>query len=113
MAAAACRQLTLRFPNDERFGLTVQLNRAAASVALNIAEGNGRFTTKEYIHFLGIAHGSASEVITCIYIALELGYIDEADYLLTEYDQISRIITAIANKLRHNLQPSNPQNPKP
>lgn len=60
----AIYKLTSSFPDDERFGLTNQLRRAAVSVASNIAEGYGRSTKGEYFQFLGHARGSNFELQT-------------------------------------------------
>ena len=54
-------RITRDFPDDERFGLTVQLRRAAASIPTNIAEGCGRDGERELARFMSIAAGSASE----------------------------------------------------
>ena len=67
-------QLTQRFPADERFGLTQQLRRSAVSVPCNIAEGQARHTTKEFIHSISNSEGSLAEVDTQVMIATELQY---------------------------------------
>ena len=65
--------LTASFPVDERFGLVSQMNRAAVSIPSNIAEGYGRATTQDYLHFLRIARGSAFELETQLVLAGDLG----------------------------------------
>ncbi len=65
---------TRSFPKEERFGLTNQLRRASVSVPSNIAEGQGRLTPHEFLHFLGIARGSALEVETQLELAERLGF---------------------------------------
>lgn len=63
-----------------KFGLTSQIRRAAVSVPANIAEGAGRQSDKEFLHFLSNAQGSASELATELLIAHELGYINTRDH---------------------------------
>ena len=65
--------LTAKFPVGERFGLTSQMDRAAVSVPSNIAEGYGRATTQDYLHFLRIARGSVYELETQLVLAEDLG----------------------------------------
>jgi len=82
-------ELTRAFPSDERFGLTNQLRRAAVSIPSNIAEGNGRLNTREFIQFLAIARGSTLEVLTQLELANALGFskeepVREAEELATE-----------------------------
>ena len=70
--------LTAAFPVGERFGLVSQMNRAAVSIPSNIAEGYGRATTQDYLHFLRIARGSAYELETQLALAQDLGLCTEA-----------------------------------
>ena len=72
--------LTKRFPVIEQYALTSQLRRAAISVPLNIAEGSGRKTKKDFANFLRNAIGSTLEVITCLKIALQEKYISSEIY---------------------------------
>ncbi len=69
--------ITENYPTSERFGLTSQIQRAAVSIASNIAEGAGRLSKKEFLHFLSISNGSAYELETQVYISKDLEYISE------------------------------------
>lgn len=71
--------LTARFPNEEKFGLISQMRRAAVSVPSNIAEGQARRTTGDYIKFVSIAEGSLAELDTQLIISIELGFCDKND----------------------------------
>jgi four helix bundle protein len=62
------------FPADERFGLVSQMRRAAVSIPSNIAEGQARRTTGEFIQFLSQAEGSLAELDTQLILTVELGY---------------------------------------
>ena len=70
-------EITRKLPAEERFGLGDQLRRAAVSVPANIAEGQGRNHTKEFVQYLGIARGSLAELDTLLIVAHRLGYVNE------------------------------------
>ena len=71
--------LTSELPSDEKFGLTSQMRRAAVSVPSNIAEGQARRTTGDYIRFVSNAEGSLAELETQLTIAIELDYLNRTD----------------------------------
>ncbi len=91
--------LTSKFPETEKFGLTVQLRRAAISIASNIAEGSTRNNNKDKAHFTTIAFGSAVEVLNQLIISCELGFITEAEYieLRTQIESITNKLNALRN----------------
>ncbi len=92
---------THAFPTEERFGLTVQLRRAAVSIPANIAEGCGRSTEPEMNRFLDIAAGSASELEYLIQLARDLHYIDEDAYktLTLQVREVRRMLHGFMKQL--------------
>ncbi|MDO5979616.1 four helix bundle protein [Flavivirga spongiicola] len=72
-------KLTKSYPQEELYGLTNQIRRSVISIPSNIAEGVGRQSNKETIHFLFIAKGSLNEVETQLYLSFDLGYILEEE----------------------------------
>ncbi len=72
--------VTKKFPKEEQYGLTSQLTRAAVSISLNIAEGEGRRSDNDWSRFLLISLGSLNEVVTLLYICRNQKIIDEADF---------------------------------
>lgn len=89
-----------RFSKD--FGLRDQVRRASISIMLNIAEGFGRRTDKEFGQFLFIALGSAAEVQSALYIALDQKYIDESAFqdLYNQCSEVARLISGFIKYLR-------------
>lgn len=90
---------TETFPNEEKFGLTSQIRRAAVSIAANIAEGAGRKSDKEFIHFLSNTQGSASGVETELLIAHRLKYLNRDKYieLFNYLNEIGKLVTGLSN----------------
>ncbi|MFL9481606.1 four helix bundle protein [Chitinophagaceae bacterium LWZ2-11] len=84
------RDISPKLPREERYELTSQLMRAALSVPLNIVEGCGRYTDKDFAHFLDNALGSINETDYCCFAAVELKHIT-----VEEYDIINLIIEKI------------------
>lgn len=94
---------TSAFPREEMFGLTNQLRRASVSVASNIAEGQGRLTSGEFMHFLGMARGSALEVQTQLELAqrLNLGPTEQLESAQRQAVELVRIINSVITNLRN------------
>lgn len=91
-----------KFPENERYGLITQIQRASTSVPANIAEGWGRGSTKEYIQFLHIARGSLMELETHLIIAQKLSYIDtvNANIFQRYIEEIGKMINQLINSLK-------------
>lgn len=89
------------WPKEEIYGLTGQIRRAAVSVPSNIAEGQGRASTKEFLHHLSIAHGSLRELETQTLLAQRLGYLsDEASDHIPDYSaEVGRLLNGLMNAL--------------
>lgn len=98
-------EATKAFPKDEIYALTNQLRRAAVSVPSNIAEGQGRFSTNEFKHFLGNARGSLFEAQTQVVIATRLGYLsqEKADALLERSAEVARILHGLVSSLERQV----------
>lgn len=95
-------RVTKNFPNEEKYGLTSQIRRAAVSVPSNIAEGYGRKTTSEYIHALYIAYGSNCELETQLLLSGDLAYITQEDMnkLIQDIGEIERMLKALIKSLK-------------
>jgi four helix bundle protein len=85
------------FPKAETYGLTSQIRRAVVSVASNIAEGQGRLTSGEFVHFLGLARGSLLELNAQLEIALDLTYLEAKVY--QDLDQEVYRVLGLLNRL--------------
>lgn len=98
--------LTNRLPAEERYGLAVQIRRAAVSIPSNIAEGYGRRSTKDYIRYLWIANGSLKELETQVLLLIELNYVapDTCSPILREIGDIERMLNAMLKSLEKKVQ---------
>ena len=88
---------TRKFPRSEIYGLTPQANRAALSVAANLAEGSARTSRKDQAHFTQIAYGSLMELACLLILAVDLEFLlsEEESTLREEIEAISRQLNAL------------------
>ena len=99
--AEECYRTTRAFPKDELFGMTSQIRRAAASIPANIAEGQGRQSTKEFLRFLSISRGSLKELETHLILCQRVGLLsdEQLESLLNLTDEISRMLSGLRKSL--------------
>ena len=95
-------RITKKLPKEELYGLTNQMRRSAVSVPSNIAEGNGRASTGDYVRFLTIARGSVAEVETQLLIGVRLDFLSQEDIAaaLSLIDEVGRMLNSMIKKLR-------------
>lgn len=102
--------LLKKFPREEQYALCDQLRRAVISVPSNIAEGFGRYSSKEQVHFFEIAYGSLREVDCQMDIACDLAYISpsEQSEVETQVNKVSAILAGLRNKRLSSSSTPNP-----
>jgi len=90
-------RVTERFPRSEMFGITSQMRRAAMSIVLNVAEGNGRWTDRDQRSFIVTARGSACEVEAVVYLAEDLGLItpETSEHIRKKTNEIGRMLNGL------------------
>lgn len=95
-------QLTNSGDFSKDFGLRDQLRRASVSIMANISEGFGRRSDKEFANFLNMAHGSAAECQSHLYVALDLGYVSEQAFqsLYESFGECSKMVISLSHHLR-------------
>jgi len=94
-------KISKKFPAEEKFSLTPQMRRAAASICTNLMEGSHRLGKKEFRQFVGIAKGSAGELKYHLLLAKDLGYLPEDQFatLRSEAEEISKMLNGLASSL--------------
>ena len=92
--------LLKKFPKEEQYALCDQLRRAVISVPSNIAEGSGRYSVKEQLHFIEIAYGSLLEVECQIDIAHDVKYVSDSEFVNVnnQIDKVSTLLSGLRNK---------------
>lgn len=90
-----------QFPKEENFALSSQLRRAAISIPSNIAEGSGRVSPKEQLHFVSIAYGSLMEVYCQLQISHDIGYINDETFNDFRFyvDDIGKLLSGLRKSL--------------
>jgi four helix bundle protein len=98
-------RLTRAFPKQEVYGLTSQIQRAAVSVACNLAEGHARDSTREFLHHVSMALGSLAEVETQLLLAQRLAYLRGADLerILSKGEQVGKMLRGLQKSLKAKL----------
>lgn len=96
-------RVTKNFPKEEVYGLTSQMKRAASSIPMNIAEGCGRNTDKDFARFLVIAFGSANELEYQVILSTDLSYLDQeqSTTLLTELEEVKKMLNGLIKKINN------------
>lgn len=100
-------KFTKQFPKEELYGITNQMRRCAVPIPANIAEGSGRKNKAEFIQFLHIALGSASELETHLIISQRLGFLSSNSYdeIMNALNEIIKMICGLINSL-NSLNPT-------
>jgi len=106
--AEAVYAATREYPKDEMYGLTSQTRRSAVSVPSNIAEGQGRGSSREFVRFLAVARGSLCELETQLLLGARLQYVDGAviDALLKQSGTVGRLLNGLIRSIAPPADPS-------
>ena len=100
-------RMTKSFSSEERFGLQSQIRRGAVSVAANLVEGSARRSQRDYLHFVGISIGSASEVRYLLDLSVRLAFVSPQDgaNLRDRYSRVIRALQALVSSLSRSPRP--------
>ena len=94
-------KMTRAFPDDERFGLTSQMRRAAVSISSNIAEGSSRFSKADFARFVEIATGSVFEVVSQSFISKRESFLTDKDFatIYSAAEEQGRMLSGLRSSL--------------
>ena len=94
------------FPKEEQFALGSQLRRASSSITANLAEGSGRISLKEKVHFVEIAYGSLTETFSELLTAQDLNYIEkeQIDNLRPQFMEVSKMLSGLRQSLNNRIE---------
>lgn len=108
-------QITANFPKEELFGLVSQMRRCAVSIPSNIAEGYGRGTNAELIHFLYISLGSSNELDTQLELSRRFAYVSNDDFVMVDSlnNSVNKMIQSLIYVRRNQPSTTSPQPVKP
>ena len=97
------------FPKEEQYALGDQVRRAAVSITANLAEGSGRQSLREKIHFIEIAFGSLTEVFCELQIACDLNYIktEQLDSVRPQFTEVARMLSGLRSSLQKQIDDNN------
>lgn len=107
----AVYQLTAKFTSDERFGLVNQMRRCSVSIPSNIAEGYGRGSDNETVHFLYVSLGSSNELDTQLTISQRLSFISDEDYeeIIGLNNEVNKMIASLIYRKKNGLDKNSRQ----
>ena len=93
-------QLTRNYPSEEKFGIVAQMRRAAVSIPSNLAEGQARHTTREFIQFISHAEGSVAELDTQLILSVELNFCteDQAESAFGLINELRQMLNVLRRK---------------
>lgn len=100
-------RLQSKFPKEEKFALGDQIRRSSISITSNIAEGTGRNSPKEKIHFIEIAFGSMTESFSQLQNAQDLGYVqeEEVEALRPQFNHVAALLSLLKKSYEQQLNP--------
>lgn len=98
-------RLQKTFPIEEKYALGDQVRRAAVSITSNLAEGSGRQSLREKIHFIEISFGSLNEVFCELQIVCDLHYIEQSqlDTLRPQFTEVAKMLSGLRNTLQRQI----------